>query len=299
LRIPIRQGISATSAYAAVARRGEPFDEHSFGGSLALDKPERVGFVIHPHPAGALPVLSATIRADFEALVRALAYRSEPVPIHPAVNAQMVSGFINWYRIARLRQQWDGHPEDWQAELARLADAEPWRIRDRFIIVMTAPYSGVPAERLGLDLDEDTWIAHSAAIRIEHEFTHYATKRLYGEMRVHAFDEIIADCLGLTQAFGTYRARWGLACLGLDRWPDLRAEGRLHAYRAQLDDDAFRGLCDVVVRASQAVERICAGYYAPDVRGRLLLALTLLTLHDLAADNAEDCFAAAWQRAGR
>jgi hypothetical protein len=298
LRIPIRDGISSTAAYAAAARRGEAFDEATFGGVLTLERPERFTFLIHPHPAGALPVLRPATRADFETLVRALACRNEPAPIHPSVNAQMVSGFINWDRVARLRDRWPGPPGTWGAELQRLAAEEPARIRDRFIVVMAAPYSGVPADRLGLTLDPGAWIECSTAIRIEHEFTHYATKRLFGEMRVHAFDELVADCLGFTHALGAYRARWGLGCLGITEGPVLEPDGRLHAYRAGLDDRAFRELCGVAARAAGGLEEICGRYYEAAARARFLLAVTLLTLDDLAAADGPDRFAGAWERAG-
>jgi hypothetical protein len=298
LRIPIREGISTTHAYAAAARRGEAFDEAAFGGVLTLESPERFAFLIHPHPAGALPVLCPATRSDFETLVRALGCRNEPAPVHPSVNAQMVSGFVNWDRVARLRDRWPGAPDAWGAELQRVATEEPARIRDRFIVVMAAPYSGVAADRLGLGLDPAAWIERSTAIRIEHEFTHYATKRLFGEMRVHAFDELVADCLGFTHAFGTYRAQWGLGCLGIAKGPVLAPGGRLHAYRDGLDDQAFRELCGVVARAAGALEDVCSRYYEAAARGRFLLAATLLTLDDLAAADSQDRFAGAWERAG-
>lgn len=299
LSIPIRAGVSSTDAYAAVARRGEPFDERRFGGSLALERPACCRLFIHRHPAGALPVLCSAERADFERLVRALARRSEPAAIHPAVNAQKVAGFINWDRVGRLRAAWQGSAAAWPAELQRLAAEEPWRIKDRFIVIGVAPYSGVPPERLELPLTLDEWIDRSTAIRLEHEFTHYATKRLFGEMRVHLLDEIIADVMGFTSAFGSFRARWAVACYGLDGGSGVRKDGRLHAYRGELSDGDFQSLCGVAVRALAALERICDRFYSAEARARFLLALTCSTLDDFAASEAESRFSMAWEQAGR
>src|SRR5207244_2307165 len=127
------------------------------------------------HPAGALPVLATTDRGDFETLCRALASRSEPAPISPAVNAQMVAGFNNWDRLRRYRAAWSAGrdpaaaEEDWPQEMGRVAEEERWRFQDRFMIACARPYSDVTAERLGLELDEATWLARSNDLRVEHE----------------------------------------------------------------------------------------------------------------------------------
>ena len=44
----------------------------------------------------------------------------------------------------------------------------------------------------------------SLAIRREHEATHYFTTRLFGRVRSHALDELLADFIGLLTAFGRY-----------------------------------------------------------------------------------------------
>src|SRR6185295_212429 len=106
LCIPIREGVSSTPAYARVARQGAPFAEEAFDGKLTLTRPERLDLRIHEHMAGALPVLMTDCRVDFETLTRALAHRSEPVPVHPSVNAHLVGGFINWDRVSGCRKEW-------------------------------------------------------------------------------------------------------------------------------------------------------------------------------------------------
>ena len=225
LGVPIRAGISKTDAYGRVARRGEPCLEETFGERLRLQRPQALRLVIHQHPAGALPVLVSSERGDFETLVRALACRSEPEPISSSVNAQMVAGFINWERVQRYRDAWlaeGGSQDGWPEEMARAAREESWRFYDRFMLTCERPYSDVSASQLGLAMSEADWVEKSTLLRVEHEFTHYATKRAFGAMSLHLFDETIADFMGTTLALGTFRAEWFLRFLGLEAWPAVR-----------------------------------------------------------------------------
>ena len=75
----------------------------------------------------------------------------------------------------------------------------------RLILLGSAPYSNVPASDLGLD--EDDWLERSTALRLAHECTHYETLRLFGDMKNHALDEIMADTMGQLAAFGSFSAQ--------------------------------------------------------------------------------------------
>jgi hypothetical protein len=302
LRIPLRPGMSGNPAYAEVMRRGCPFDPAAFAGELVLERPAALHLEVHSDPAGDLPVLLTAHRPDFETLYRALACRSEPVVVNPAVNAQMIAGLINWDRVAAYRETWlaaGGNPGAWEAERARVAQVEPWHFFDRLVLACEYPYSGVLATDLGLALDEGQWLARSTVLRLTHEFTHYLTKRLYGVMSLNLLDEIIADCAGMTAALGTFRAVWFLRCLGLDTFPAMRPDGRVHTYRGDLDDAAFALLCALTVAAAQGLEGLVARHYHPAAHTRLVLALTRLTLESLADPRREDFFIAAWEAAGR
>jgi hypothetical protein len=305
LAIPVREGVSKTPAWTDVVLAGKPFREVDFGGRLSLEHPERLSLFIHEHPAGALPVIVAGHRGDFETLVRALAARGEPVPIGPAVNAQMVAGFINWDRLGRYRAGWlrGAGPEGeglWPGEMARLGMAERWRFQDRFVLTCAQPYSGVPARELGLAMDEQEWLAASTRLRVEHEFTHYATKRVFGHMSLNLLDETFSDFMGTTYALGTFRAAWYLRFLGIDDGPArARPDGRIHTYASKLSPPALALLCAVTAQAARALETLCARFYAPSERGRFLLALAGMTLETLAADEAPALFAESYEAAGR
>lgn len=47
-----------------------------------------------------------------------------------------------------------------------------------------------------------SWLKASTVLRLEHELTHLATKRLLGEMRLNLLDELVADCMGMVAALG-------------------------------------------------------------------------------------------------
>src|SRR5215213_5874050 len=193
LRFPIREGISQSEDYRAATVRGVPPDELAGATGLELERPEVIELEIHPSPAGRIPVLLARGRAEFAALVRALGKRNEPVPVPDSQGALMVGGFNNWARIRELRSR----GEEMESILPRKE-----LYQDRFILLSDGPYSAVPAADLGLA--EEEWKEISLAIRRDHECVHYFTRRLFGSMRNHAHDELMADWAGLVAATGRF-----------------------------------------------------------------------------------------------
>jgi len=282
LRFPVREGISGEEAYRAATRRGEAPPQ---GDGIRWHAPERLHIRVEPTVAGRVPVVVAA-RADFEALVRALTARNEPVAVPPAMGAAMVAGYVNWDRVARHRAAWRrSHPDgDWPAELARIAPQGDL-YRDRFILACEGPYSDVDAASLGL-ADED-WRALSLEIRIAHECAHYVTRRLLGSMRNNLLDELIADYAGITAATGRFRADWFLRFLGLEDHPAFRAGGRMEKYLGDppLPPAALPVLQALVVDAARNVEAAdrALGARAPGEAGPLLMAMTALTLEEIAA----------------
>ena len=246
LRFPVREGLSETEAYRAATRRGDLAalgHDGLFEGGLRLAAPERLRLELRATPAGRIPVLTAPVREDFVALVRALTRRNEPAPIPDTMGALMVSGYNNWDRVARYRQSWEatetGRP--W-AEAFRALVPQRERYQDRFILLSEGPYSGVPAAHLGLDDAE--WIRTSHVIRREHECAHYYCKRVLGTMRSNALDEFVADGVGVLAAGAPDPARWLRAFLTDE------ATGRLGSYCRDLtpqQEAVVRRLFDGVI----------------------------------------------------
>lgn len=296
-RFPIRAGISEEKTYQDVIRRGVLPDEAGLEEGLTLREPESAELRIHPTFAGEIPVLILADRQDFESVLRALLYRCEPREIPPSMGATMVAGFNNWDRIHRYRQEWSaknpGHP--WELEFPNLI-REKALYQDRFIILSEGPYSNVPANVLGLE--ESDWVRRSKEIRLEHESTHYFTGRVFSSMRNNMVDEILADYMGIVTAAGSYRADWFLAFVGLENFQAYRQGGRLENYRDGLSDAAFRVL-GVLVKAAaenlEAFDREHAGRLrGPRSQMLFLMALTRLTLEEMASDQASNRLLAHW-----
>ena len=271
LRFPIQAGISQTEPYQqARAGRAVP------AAALSLQQPDALELILQPTAAGAIPVLIAGCRADFVTLTQAFAHRNEPVVVPDSMGAAMIAGIINAHR---LRAFWGLRPakSDYQ---------------DRFILLSRGPYSGVPAAALGLD--EAAWDDLSLAIRLHHECAHYFTKRVFGVMRRHLHDELLADYAGISAALGHFRADWFLYFMGLEAYPAYRPGARLENY---LDD----ALADPAARDQAAGWLVCAahnletfdqarGGWPRDLptQAHILHAIASLTLPELADANAAD-----------
>ena len=231
---------------------------------MSLEDADGLRLFIHPTPAGAVPVLMVPRRADFEALVRALTRKNEPVPLPASMGACMVAGYNNWGRVAELRRRWEAGEVDAEgaAELVR-------RLRGAARAQGAVPGPLHPAERRavqrragggGWGCGEDAWRRASVTIRLEHECAHYFTRRVLGSMRNNLLDELMADYAGIVAAAGRYRADWFLRFCGLEEADGCRADGRLWNYRGEppLSDAAFAVLQRLVRAAAARVEAMDA-----------------------------------------
>jgi hypothetical protein len=303
LRFPIEPGISESPAYREATRRGVWPAPESRG--LELSRPDELRLFLTDTPVGRVPVILATVREDFVALVRALGHKNEPREIPDAVGASIIGGFNNWDRVASLRRAWDamgGSPLAWVARWREIV-REPGLYQDRFIVLGSGPYSGAAAADVGLD--EAEWTRRSIALRLEHECTHHFTRRGLGSMRNRIADELIADYMGIVAANGSFRSDWLVRFLGLERYPDYRVGGRLEAYRGDLalDGAGFRALCAAVERCArnlEAIDRLRPPWTsspgsAAD-KAETILALAAIGLEGLASESAVDLYRTARQR---
>ena len=292
LRFPIATGISRSPAYRAVTRRGAPPPDGCRRG-LELRDPRGLRLLVHPTPAGRIPVLIASHREDFEALVRALTQRNEPIPVPTAVGAMMVSGYNNWDRVRDYRQAWQARNQgaDWSLGFRQLIP-EKHLYQDRLILLSSGPYSDVPATSLGLSRSE--WQEKSMSLRLEHECAHYFTRRVFGIMNNNLHDEVIADYLGIAVTEGRFRGDWFLRFLGLEDHPRFRPGGRLANYRGDppLSDGAFEVLRSLIRSIASHLDAADFGRPARDLKveekARILCGLASLTLEEMAAEDGVD-----------
>ena len=297
LRFPIQDGISQEPAYAAATRRGRIEEADAFSPGLLLERPESLILTFSDGVAGLLPLLIAGTRSDFESLVRAFTERNEPRAVPASMGACFVKGLNNWDRVTRYRREWEaangtaGDEDAWRAELGRFA-AQKARYQDRFVILSRGPYSGVPGSEVRVT--ETEWLERSLIVRAEHESTHDLTWRLFGIVRSHATDEIVADFVGLVRAFGVYPDGIARVLLGVDRLPAFRPNGRLANYRGTpaLDDDDFAAVCELAADATRQLAIVATRHGSrlvdPTFLARLVYALSLASLTELADDGLAD-----------
>jgi hypothetical protein len=297
LRFPIEAGISGQDAYRRATRQGRFEEADAFCPGLVLRHPERIELRVCETMGGRVPVLVAGDRDDFVALVRAFTERNEPAVVPQAMGACLVRGLNNWSRLSEYRAAWESRQAEaggggqWSEEFQRLSGRKE-QYQDRLVILSRGPYSAVASADVGLD--EGDWLARSLVVRREHEFTHYFTYRVFGSIRSHVFDELIADFVGIISAFGRYRSDLALRFLGLEAYPASRPDGRLGVYRGQppLSDAAMTEVSSLAVRAAgnlAAIDAACL--ISPSelpALGRLTLVLFSLSLEELASVDALD-----------
>lgn len=310
LHFPVETGMSERHEYQDATRRGilppaGAFEPGSFADAAGIE------IRLHPTPAGRLPVVIATARADFEHLILALTRRNEPQALPASMGACIVGGYNDWSRVRNLRAVWSAQraaagtgTDDaaWRLEFQRIA-AMRELYQDRFVVLSRGPYSGVAASELGLSDDE--WSRLSLVIRMEHECAHYFTRRVFGSMRNSLLDELIADYTGIVVARGQFEPRWLEHFMGVEH-DEFRRGGRLENYRGApaLGDAAFIVLQALVRSATCTLDhfdRLVRGSDAPralppslDEIAWSITAIAATGLEGLAAPGAADMLYASY-----
>ncbi len=252
LHFPIRAGISQTEPYKNATLRGLDVTNMDSATGLELQQADQLQLYLHDSFAGTLPVLVVKDCRDFQSIVQALSYRNEANLLPSSMGAAIIRGLNNWYRLRELQQRAAVHPSsnDWQQLLQQKS-----LYQDTLIVLSEKPYSGVSATALGLQREE--WLRLSTQLRLQHECAHYFTLRHFGSMSNNMHDELIADYAGIVSVLPAYRADWFLHFIGLENYPNLRADGRLNNYRGTppLSSSAFELLGTIVCRAALNVEQ--------------------------------------------
>lgn len=155
-------------------------------------------------PAGAVPVITLHERADFERFLQIMLYRCEPVPVPRTQGAAFLDGVINWTRIRAHKEEYlrlHGPDADWDQEFTRFT-GDRSNYTDALIVLSAGPYSAVSPEEVGLS--ENEWLSKSHTIRKFHECTHFLCRRLFPGKEDAVWDELVADTVGITAAFGLF-----------------------------------------------------------------------------------------------
>ena len=250
--LPVVQGARQTELYKNAVLGGMPVAEpaENFIGD------ERDAFDIFVTPAGSVEVLSLYRRADFETAIRCLSGYCEPIDIPAAMGAQTIGGLINWKKINDHKAAYlASGGTDWNEEMERFTAVRE-NFRDYLIILSAGPYSAVSAreagETIGQAFTEEEWCRLSIVIRKFHELTHFIARKLFPENEEAIRDEIIADAIGLTAAFGKYDPGLARLFLGLEK-DGCRESGRLQIYYGDEEPSS------VQVRARKLIDQM-TGY---------------------------------------
>ena len=176
---------------------------------VKFSDPESITAEIYASFAGRIPLVIFGQDSDFEAFIVNLIYHGERPDNIPQMGASFIYG----------RTQ-------------------------RFLALSRKYYSNTPPEYVGLTPEE--WRGKSMIIRREHELTHYYTKRYYGTASNNLHDELIADFMGMYEAFGHYDARLFRHFMGIDGLH----EGRFSLYTS--------GLAPETREAAAEIARVCS-----------------------------------------
>ena len=180
---------------------------------VEFSSPGSVEIKMYSSFAGKIPIIYARDTEDFEKLVTNIAYKG----IRPERIGSTGASFVHGKTT-------------------------------RFIILSAKPYSNVPASELGLD--EDDWAEKSMILRRGHECTHYFTKQTFGITNNILHDEIMADFIGMYEAFGFYRAEWFLRFMGI-----IPGSGsRLGFYTKDLSPDVCGAVSEILETAAYGLE---------------------------------------------
>ncbi|MBR1656885.1 MAG: hypothetical protein IJ697_00260 [Synergistaceae bacterium] len=120
--------------------------------------------------------------------------------------------------------------------------------KQRFLVLSKKYYSNTEPEFVGLPPGE--WREKSMILRREHEVTHYYTKKFYGSASNNLHDELIADFVGIYEAFGYYEARLFKHFLGIDG----TGGGRLSLYTDGLSHNVREAVAEIAGRCADTLE---------------------------------------------
>ena len=252
-------GPDGAAVYKEIVLRGQDAPSHSLA-----------HFDTHPGdrlewettPAGTVPVITLTGRRDFELFLQIMAFRCTPVPIPRTQGASTLDGVINWTKIRAHKEAFlraGGADADWDREFARFT-ADRANFKDVLIVLSVGPYSAVSADRAGLP--EADWLEASHTIRKVHECTHVVCRALFPEKKDAVWDELVADAVGITAAFGRFDPALAELFLGIE---DGRyVGGRLENYADGEDDrrerlNALAGKIHRIMPLFESVIASCHG----------------------------------------
>ena len=231
-------------AYRRVVLRGEEPERKSLS-HYRGDPGDREE--IADTPAGPVRVVTLGNRQDFELALRSLmAARDGPLTPIPASQGAAMLTVFNWPRIhAHLAL----YPEEERAAEFKHFTAVRENYVDMLVLLSRGSYSHVDAAAVGET--EEEWLEHSDTIRRYHELTHVICRRLCPGDIAPIRDELVADAVGLTAAYGCFDPETEKLFLGIR---DGRyVGGRLGNY-TDAPESLTEAVCDALERVRATID---------------------------------------------
>lgn len=176
-------------------------------------EPRNITIEVFKSEAGDIPIITLDSDLDFEDFIVNLTYKGS----RPDDISQMGASFIHGKK-------------------------------QRFLVLSKKYYSNTEPKYMSLSSEE--WREKSMIIRREHECTHYYTKKFYGRASNNLHDELIADFIGIYEAFGYYKAKLFKHFMGIDG----THEGRLSLYTVGLSQEVRDVVADIACKCSEHLE---------------------------------------------
>ncbi len=226
LMLEIYEGASTSEKYKEVVLQGKTLGPAN-ASNYSTTSEDNLYLV--DTPVGPAEILYVANRSDFERILQVLAFRCEPRLISPTTGAMIIKGIINHGKLRQKRMVLTlTNVENAEREYQYyLQNSENYK--DTLIVLSKGEYSALPYTMTQYSYEE--WMGYSKKIREYHELTHFISSKLYPENKNIVRDEIIADCIGIMGATGSYDPDLARAFLGIAGESDA-TNGRLKNYVA-------------------------------------------------------------------
>ena len=285
LNFPIKKGINTSEDYDKAVFKGHSVQNLAEATGLDLIQPNDIHLQFIEGLVGRIPAIIVENFQDFESLIQALVYKNQPREIPPAMGASLIKGLNNRHRLKNalidLENRIISSKNDQRKEI--LSNKSLYQ--DTIIIASKNPYSNVYPS----GYSKPEWIEDSLSLRLNHEYAHYATLRLFGIIRSNLHDEILADFLGIVGIKGNFKADLFLHFLGLEQYPKYRKGGRMENYTKNISFEGFEVLKTMIYRAAHNIEKYDQSIQSENFKHKAffqMLTLSQLSIIELAKDNS-------------
>ena len=200
---------------------------------------------------------------DFITFLRIMASRCTMADIPDTQGASLLDGISDWTKIRAHKAEYiagelkKGNPNpDWISEFKRFT-SDKRNYLSTLAVLSVGPYSGISTEAINgyfhsrgqRMITEEEWLSLSDTIRRYHECTHFICRKRYPDKKDAVWDELVADAVGISAAFGSYERGLGELFLGIKdgRYTGGRLENYIEADTSDKKEQVLEDLALKIV----------------------------------------------------